>query len=99
MTGSESSVHIVIMRLRPGTSREGFLDATRRMADWLQSQPGFLGYELYEAEDHWADRLEWASTTHAEKGRQAFLTTEIYTELIRYVADDHQGLIGRRVQW
>jgi hypothetical protein len=90
-------VHIVILRLRPGVSRDGFLDVTRRMLNWLRLQPGFVGYELYEGEETWADRLEWESTGHAEQGRQAFLATDIYAEMARFVADDHRGIIGRSV--
>jgi quinol monooxygenase YgiN len=93
----QRSVHIVILKLRPEASREGFLDITRRMVDWLQLQPGFLGYELYEGDENWADRLEWESTGHAEQGRQAFLATDIHAEIIQFVADDHWGIIGRRV--
>ncbi|MEW2117362.1 hypothetical protein AB0945_19650 [Streptomyces sp. NPDC005474] len=97
MPDSRPSVHIVILRLRPEASREAFLDVTRRMVDWLRLQPGFVGYELYEAEENWADRLEWESTVHAEQGRRAFLGTDIYAEMIGYVEDDHHGIIGRSV--
>ncbi|MER5180268.1 hypothetical protein ABT009_18160 [Streptomyces sp. NPDC002896] len=97
MSDGQPSVHIVISRLRPGASREGFLDVTRRMVNWLRLQPGFVGYELYEGEDNWADRLEWESTAYAEHGRQAFLATDIYAEMIQFVADDHRGIIGRSV--
>jgi quinol monooxygenase YgiN len=93
----QPSVHIVISRLRLGASREGFLDVTRRMVNWLRLQPGFVGYELYEGEENWADRLEWASTAQAERGRQAFLATDIYAEMIQFVSDDHRGIIGRSV--
>ncbi|WP_406164571.1 helix-turn-helix domain-containing protein [Streptomyces sp. NBC_00996] len=94
---SRPSVHIVISRLRPEASREAFLDVTRRMVDWLRLQPGFVGYELYEAKENWADRLEWESTVHAEQGLRAFLGTDIYAEMIGYVEDDYHGIIGRSV--
>lgn len=97
MPDGQPSVHIVISRLRPGAGREEFLDVTRRMVNWLRLQPGFVGYELYEGEETWADRLEWESTVCAEQGRQAFLATDIYAEMIQFVSDDHRGIIGRSV--
>ena len=88
---------IVISKLRQSQSREEFLELTRQMLEWFQTQPGFLGYELYESETGWADKILWQSQEHAKAGNQAFAETEIAKGFSRIVDPDYRGFIGSPV--
>jgi quinol monooxygenase YgiN len=97
MTGSDSMIQIVISRLRKDADREAFLDLTRQMVEWLSSQPGFVGYELYESKEGWADRIEWASADAAMQGNRAFAATDIFRQMIEIVDPDYRSILGRIV--
>lgn len=94
MSDSDHAVQIVVFRLVPDADREAFLRVTEQLVDWLREQPGFVGYQLYEGQQDWADRLEWDTSAHAEQARRNFTATEVYADLITYLADDYRSMIG-----
>lgn len=90
-------VQIVKFTLKPGTSREAFLDLTEQMIAWLKGKDGFVAYELYEGSKCWFDRIAWESEKHTHDGLNAFQETAIAKQMIPLVESDYSSLFGEAV--
>jgi quinol monooxygenase YgiN len=66
------AVFIVTIKLKPGASRDRFLELCRGTRAWLERQPGFVSYALFDGGDgRWTDVMTWASTEAMEAANQA----------------------------
>lgn len=90
-------VQIVKFKLKPGSSREVFLDLSGQMVAWLQNRAGFVAYELYEGDPSWSDRIVWEDRESAKKGLQGFLATDIAGQIIHLIEDGHSSFFGHAV--
>lgn len=66
---------VVIFKLRPGVTREAFLEATAPTQVWLRQQPGMLERTLLEPAaggDTWVDTARWRSIGEARAAGAAF---------------------------
>ena len=91
-------VQIVISRLREEANREEFVNLTRAMVNWLEHQPGFISYELYEGERGWADRIVWSGPEVARAANSAFGKTPIGRRMAELVDPNYRGFMGSRLQ-
>jgi hypothetical protein len=90
------AVIIVTTKLRPGASRERFLELARGVKAWLAGQPGFLRYELFEGDDgRWTDTMTWASEETMELGHQALGTSDITNGFDELIEPEHVSFIGK----
>lgn len=65
------AVMIVTITLKPGASRERFLELCREIKALLERQAGFVRYALFEGADgRWTDVMTWASTDAMNAGNQ-----------------------------
>lgn len=86
---------IVTSRLRePESGRDEFLALSEATQAWMQAQPGFLRYELFEGNGAWIDTMLWADATAAEAGNRAFSATEIAQRFARIVEPDFHAFMG-----
>ena len=92
------TVLIVTSKLRPGASRELFLELSAQTKMWLHRQSGFLRYELFEGEGSWTDTMVWASAEAAEASRAAFGRTDIASAFSQLVEPDYRVFSGKAVQ-
>jgi len=90
-------VQIVRFKLRPGASREAFLELTEQMIASLKRRNGFIAYELYEGAGEWFDRIAWESATHAQDGLNDFLSTPIAAQIMQLVENGHASFFGDAV--
>ena len=90
-------VQVVKFALKPGASSQHFLALTEEMLAWLKQQEGFLGYELYEENGVWLDRVVWQNKTAGEAGLRNFLTTPLAAKIIEFVEDEPQVFFGKPV--
>lgn len=90
-------VQIVHFKLKPGTSRQEFLELTTQMIALLKRMPGFVAYELYEGHESWFDRIAWESANYAHDGLNAFLATEIAKQMIPMVESGYNSFFGEAV--
>ena len=97
MLNDAQLVQIVISTLRPGASRERFIELTKQMQEWFLAQDGFVSYEVYENDRHWADKIVWRDAESARRINDAFLASNIFKEMGTLVAPDYRGFFGRRV--
>jgi len=88
---------IVTFTLKSGHSRDAFIKLTEEMARWLESQKGFVAYELYEGAECWMDRIAWDNQACAEAGREKFLASELSQKLLPFIESGHRGFFGRAV--
>ena len=49
----------------PPDNQDEVLNLMIERSRFMATQPGFVSYELYESEEGWADRIEWASASAA----------------------------------
>ena len=90
-------VQIVQFVLKPEASVERFRALSHDMVAWLQAQEGFVGYELYEGRNTWADRLVWRDRECAEQGLKRFLETPLAGNITSQVAEGFTAFMGRAV--
>ena len=90
-------VQIVKFKLEPETSRESFLALTEQMISWLETQSGFVAYELYEGTEFWSDRIAWENQEFAQDGLKDFLTTSIAKNMIHLVQEGYSSFFGNVV--
>lgn len=88
---------IVTFRLKPGCSREMFLELSEQMAAWLKDQAGFVAYELYEGAEGWADRIVWETAASAREGRAGFRRTTLAQKIMHCVENDYSSFLGNAV--
>ena len=70
---------MVVFRLRPGVTREAFLEASRPTQAWLCQQPGMLERTLLEPTGDgttWVDTVRWASIEEAEAAMAGFASAQ-----------------------
>jgi hypothetical protein len=92
------AVIIVTVKLKPGASRERFLGLGRKVKAWLERQPDFVRYELYEGEGgRWTDVMTWASPEAMEIGHQALGASDITDGFDELIEAEHTSFLGRRV--
>ena len=91
------TTQIVITRLKDIGSRDHFLDLTRDMLAWLEQQPGFLDYALYENGIDFSDTLVYRSDADASRINEDFGKTETYRAMIQLVEPGYRGFFGRQV--
>jgi quinol monooxygenase YgiN len=87
---------VVASRLRSEEHRGHFLELSRRMQAWLQQQPGFLRYELFETETGWLDTMLWKDRASMDSGNAAFGATELvaaFAEIVEPVYHSHKGTV------
>ncbi len=88
---------IVNFRLKPGSSRERFVELTQRMAAWLADRPGFVAYELYEGATEWSDRIAWRCEADARAAVEVFRTTPLCDDIVSLVEGDYRSFFGAAV--
>ena len=67
----------VTYRLADGIDETAFLEAISPTQSWLQSQPGFLGFELAVTPDGtWVDHVWWSDPAAAEAAAGAYMASE-----------------------
>ncbi len=74
-----------------------FLELSRRTKAWLEAQPGFLRYELFEGDGTWTDTMLWDSGSAALAGNRAFARTPLAAAYANIVEPDHRGFAGAAV--
>ena len=72
---ADRHVRVVVSLLRSVDGVEDFISASREFRHWLDTQPGFVSYELIGSGRHWTDRMEWESAHAADAGDLAFAET------------------------
>ena len=97
MQSCENIVQIVVSKLKPNTSREHFVELTTEMKKWLLNQDGFISYEVYENNGHWADKIVYKNKESLEHINLLFLNTEIAKEMLNYIEPDYTTFIGKSV--
>jgi len=95
MQSGQEIVQIVISNLKPDASRARFMELTNEMKKWLLSQDGFVSYEVYENDLHWADKIAYVDKESAERINQLFMRTEIAKEMLNYVEPDYTAFMGK----
>ncbi len=90
-------VQIIISKTKPEIAKSDVINLTRKMSDWLKSQPGFLSYELFESKNNWADKIVWANQSDALLGIAAFQETEIGKEMMGYLEPGFRAFMGMPV--
>ena len=87
----------MISKLKAGASRERFIELTKQMKEWFLTQEGFVSYEVYENDRHWADKIVWKNSESAKRINRAFLESDIFKEMGTLVEPDYRGFFGRTV--
>jgi quinol monooxygenase YgiN len=65
------AVLIITVKPKPDASRERFLELARKTKAWLERQPGFLRYALFDGGDgRWTDVMTWASVEAMEAANE-----------------------------
>jgi quinol monooxygenase YgiN len=90
-----SAVVIVTSRLKSPEHRDRFISLSRETETWMQAQPGFLRYELFEGVGAWTDTMLWDSPAAAEAGNRAFADTPLAAAFAEVVESDYRGFEGR----
>jgi quinol monooxygenase YgiN len=91
-------VIIVTIKLKPDASRDRFLELCREVRTWLARQPGFVRYELFEADDgRWTDIMTWASVEEMEVGHKALGTSDLTNAFDDLVEPEHVSFVGKAV--
>ena len=98
MADDTQVVQIVLSRLKTSASRERFIELTKKMKEWLSAQEGFVSYEAYENDEHWADKIVWSDSESAKRINEAFLESEIYAEMGTLLDPDYRGFIGKKIE-
>jgi len=78
VTKPHSVLDVVVFSLKPGTTRERFLDTVDAVSRWAQDQPGFISRELSyaEADDRWIEIVRWSTAGDADRAAEAEQTAE-----------------------
>ena len=90
-------VQIVKFKLKPDSSRDSFLELTKKMVAWLKNKDGFIAYELYEGSEYWSDRIAWNDQNFAQDGLKDFLSTAIAKKMVHLVEEGHSSFFGQSV--
>jgi hypothetical protein len=92
------AVIIVTVKLKAGASRDRFLQLGRQVKDWLESQPDFVRYELFEGDDgRWTDIMTWASPEAMELGHQALGSSDVTNGFDELIEPEHTSFLGQAV--
>jgi hypothetical protein len=92
------AVIIVTVKLKPGASRERFIQLGHKVKAWLERQPDFVRYELFEGDDgRWTDVMTWASPEAMEVGHQALGGTDITDGFDELIEPEHVSFLGQKV--
>ncbi len=92
------AVIIVTVKLKAGASRERFLELGRKVKAWLENQPNFVSYQLFEGEDgRWTDVMTWASPEAMEVGHQALGSSDITNGFDELIEEEHTSFLGQAV--
>jgi hypothetical protein len=92
------AVIIVTVKLKPGASRERFLQLGCEVKAWLERQPDFVSYQVFEGDDgRWTDIMTWASPEAMEVGHQALGGSDITNGFDELIEPEHVSFLGRKV--
>lgn len=92
------AVIIVTIKLKAGVDRERFLQLTRQVKAWLERQPDFVRYELFEGDDgRWTDMMTWASPEAMEVGHQALRSSDVTNGFDELIEPEHTSFLGQAV--
>ena len=92
------AVIIVTVRLKAAASRDRFLQLGREVKAWLERQPGFVRYELFEGDDgRWTDVMTWASPEAMELGHQALGSSDVTNGFDELIEPEHTSFLGQAV--
>jgi antibiotic biosynthesis monooxygenase (ABM) superfamily enzyme len=69
-------LEMVLYRLKPDIDRGQFLAVSSKATQWLRTQPGYRGRQLFEDESgQWIDFVSWESMDNALAAATAFMET------------------------
>jgi quinol monooxygenase YgiN len=88
---------IVISKLKDVSDKNEFLDLTRKMVKWLETQKGFISYKLYTESESFSDSLVFENKDAAQKINKAFLQTPVCRRMLELVDADYRGFLGEEV--
>ena len=88
---------IVISKLKRIEDKELFMDLTEKMISWLNRQPGFISYSIYQNGRNLSDILEFESDLDAKRINEAFTETEVCLKMHDLVESDYYGFFGEKV--
>lgn len=91
------ATQIVIAKLKSSNHKDEFIALTRTMVNWLEKQPGFISYALYEDGLHISDILTYESEEAAERIIQDFRNTKTYSKLIPLIDSEYSSFLGKPV--
>lgn len=92
------AVIMVTVKLKPGASRERFLDLGHKVKAWLERQPGFVRYQLFEGADgRWTDIMTWVDAETMELGHQALGASDVTNGFDELIEPEHTSFIGQKV--
>jgi hypothetical protein len=92
------AVIIVTVKLKTGADRERFLHLGRKVKAWLERQPDFVRYELFEGGDgRWTDIMTWASPEAMEVGHQALGSSDVTNGFDELIEPEHTSFLGQAV--
>jgi len=92
-----ATTQIVISKLKRIDDKDLFMDLTKRMVNWLNRQPGFISYSIYQNGRNLSDTLEFESDLDAKRINEAFTETEIFLKMHDLIEPDYHGFFGEKV--
>lgn len=92
------AVIMVTVKLKAGASRERFLELAHQVRAWLEGQPDFVRYQIFEGADgRWTDIMTWANADAMEVGHQALGANDLMGEFEDLIEPEHTSFLGQAV--
>jgi hypothetical protein len=92
------AVIMVTVKLKAGASRERFVELGHKVKAWLERQPGFVRYQIFEGDDgRWTDIMTWADAETMELGHQALGSSDVTDGFDELIEPEHTSFIGLAV--
>lgn len=83
-------LELVVFKLRPGVTREHFLQTNDPVSEWISEQSGFISRELsYDDDgDRWVDVLWWETLEEAQTASERALRSDACTPMFGLIDMD-----------
>jgi hypothetical protein len=83
----DAVLELVVYKLKYGVNKDRFLSANDVASRWMQTQPGFVGHELFHDADgeRWIELVRWKTLAEAHGAAERAMSSELCAPLFALI--------------